>query len=108
MTIERLTGGKPQEIRKPDQASAERKATEARKDSDVGKSPNDYTAEVSDRSRAAIKAYRLAQESKPYIARATKIAELKAKVAKGEYHPSNVAVADAVLKHVASGGKSSL
>lgn len=105
MAIERVTGRKPQEIRKADSA-ADRKASETRKDSEAGKG-QEITTDVSARSKAAIKAFMIAQESKPYIGRANKIAELKQKVADGNYHPSSEKLANAIIDHVISGGKSS-
>lgn len=105
MAIERVTGGKPQEIRKAD-TTADRKAFETRKDTEAGKG-QEITTDVSARSKAAIKAFLIAQESKPYIDRANKIAELKQKVANGSYHPTTEKVADAIINHTVSGGKSS-
>jgi anti-sigma28 factor (negative regulator of flagellin synthesis) len=103
MALEKITGSKPQEVKKLD--VAEKKATPVRQDADK-KPPvetNVPMAQVSERSRAASKAYWLAMESKPFLSRVSKVAQIKAQVINGTYRPASPAVADAVLKNIASG-----
>lgn len=107
MVIERITGGKPQEVRQTERAAAEAKKAEVAKESETAKTGSKstpVTAEVSERSRAAIKAYRIASQSKPDISRAQRVAQIKAQVEKGEYRAPAVNVAEAVLKNVVKNG----
>ena len=100
MVIERITGGKPQEVRKTDKAekkSAEYKEAPKTSPADSAK------AEVSDRSKAAIKAYRIASETKPDISRAARVSEIKAKVLSGDYRPSSTDVTESILSSVIKG-----
>lgn len=102
MAIERITGGKPQEIRKSEQV--ERKNVEARKEgSSRPADTKPATTEVSDRSKAAVKAYRLAAESKPDISRVQRVAELKAEIVRGSYDVSSKNVADSIISSVVKG-----
>jgi len=104
MVIEGITGGKPQEIRKAEQNVSDRKQVETGKQSaDKPEAKSSATAEVSDRSKAAIKAYRIATESKPDLSRADRVAQIKQQVEAGTYHTSSSDVADAIIKNVASG-----
>lgn len=99
MVIERITGGKPQEVRKTEQT--DKKSAEDVKKESVQTSGHDRdTAQVSERSKAAIKAYRIASETKPDISRAARVAEIKAKVAQGNYRPASVDVAQAILENI--------
>ncbi|MGK7344349.1 MAG: flagellar biosynthesis anti-sigma factor FlgM [Candidatus Nitrospinota bacterium M3_3B_026] len=100
MVIDKITGGKPQEIRKTEQAEKSRRAP-AKEEAPRSGSSGSATAEVSERSRAAIKAYRIASETKPDISRAARVAAIKAQVMQGSYSPSSVDVADAILKDAA-------
>lgn len=103
MVLEKITGLKPQDIKKLE--TADKKAVPVRQDAEK-KPPveNDAsTAQVSERSKAAIKAYMLAMESRPFISRVSKVAQIKAQVMNGTYRPSSAAVADAVVKNIASG-----
>lgn len=103
MVLEKITGSKPQDIKKLD--TADKKAATVRQDADK-KAPVENggsTAQVSERSKAAIKAYMLAMESRPFISRVSKVAQIKAQVMNGTYRPSSAAVADAVVKNIASG-----
>lgn len=103
MVIERVTGGKPPEVRQAERSSTDAKRAEAGKEGRAGKagsSEASVTTNVSAKSQAAIKAYRIATETKPDIARAQKVAEIKAQVERGEYNPSSENVAEAILKNV--------
>ena len=111
MVIERVTGGKPQEVRKTEQNASEAKRVDSGKDRPADKpattaSESSVMTNVSEKSRAAIKAYRIASESKPDISRAQRVAMIKAQVADGTYNPPGAAdVAEAVLKDVAKGNR---
>jgi len=103
MVIERVTGGKPQEVRKTEQGAEKPR----RADSDKGQPDKaaknadaPVSAQVSERSKAAIKAYRIATETKPDISRAQRVAEIKLQVSKGTYKPSSTDIADAIVKSV--------
>ena len=103
MALEKITGSKPQEIKKLE--TADRKSVPVSQDTEK-KSPvvaDVPMTQVSERSRAAIKAYRLAMESRPFLSRASKVAQIKEQVMNGTYSPSSVSVADAVLKNIISG-----
>ena len=104
MALDKITGSKPQDIKKLD--AADKKAATAASQ-DAGQKPqaqNDTsTANVSERSKAAIKAYMLAMDSRPFISRVSKVAQIKAQVVNGTYRPSSAAVADAVLKNIVTG-----
>jgi flagellar biosynthesis anti-sigma factor FlgM len=108
MVINRVTGGKPQEIRQSEKADRSREAVRsdaAKKSAETaGGDKQNVTTQVSERSRAAIKAYRLAMESKPNINRANRVAEIKAQVMQGTYRPASTNVADAILKSVVKEG----
>jgi len=106
MVIERIGGGKPQEVRQAEKAESGKapKGAAAKDASSKTPSPESAaTTSVSERSRAAIKAYRIASESKPDIARAARVGELKTKVLKGEYKPSSADVADSIIKGAIKG-----
>ena len=103
MALEKITGSKPQEVKKLD--TAEKKSTPVQQDAEK-KAPVETassTAQVSERSKAAIKAYWLAMESKPFLSRASKVAQIKDQIINGTYRPSSSSVADAVLKNIVSG-----
>lgn len=105
MVIDRITGGKPQEVRKTEQ-QVEKKSVEARKDNTaklMESNSASTTAQVSERSKAAIKAFRLASEERPYFGRISKIAQIKAEIAQGTYRPASVDVADSIVKSVVKG-----
>lgn len=103
MALEKITGSKPQEIKKMD--VADKKAASIRQEAE--KKPqmesDVSTAQVSERSKAAIKAYMLAMESRPFIGRVSKVAQIKAQVMNGTYRPSSDSVADSILKNIVSG-----
>lgn len=103
MALDKITGSKPQDIKKLD--AAEKKAAATSQDAD--KKPQAQsdvsTAQVSERSKAAIKAYMLAMDSRPFISRVSKVAQIKAQVISGTYRPSSASVADAVLKNIVTG-----
>ena len=103
MVLDKITGSKPQDIKKVD--AADKKTVSARQEAD--KKPqvesDVSTAQVSERSKAAIKAYMLAMESRPFIGRVSKVAQIKAQVMNGTYRPSSASVADSVLKNIVSG-----
>lgn len=101
MVLEKITGSKPQDIKKLD--TADKKAAASQDADKKPQAQSDPTAQVSERSKAAIKAYMIAMESRPFIARVSKVAQIKAQVISGTYRPSSSSVADAVLKNIASG-----
>ncbi|HEB72295.1 MAG TPA: hypothetical protein ENI77_06700 [Nitrospirae bacterium] len=109
MVIERVTGGKPQEAPKARQNASGARRVDAGKGQPAGKSAPvapepSVMANVSEKSKAAIKAYRIASESKPDISRAQRVAQIKAKVANGTYKaPASHEVATAVIKDVVKG-----
>ncbi len=107
MVIERVTGGKPQEVPKTDKSASETKRVDSAKERAADKPgavESSATTNVSERSKAAIKAYRIASETKPDISRAERVAKIKAQVADGTYHtPAAQDVAEAVLKSVVKG-----
>jgi len=103
MVIERVTGGKPQEVRKAEQSAQNSKRADAAKDDrpdKTGSGEVSVSAEVSERSKAAIKAYRIASETKPDISRAQRVAQIKAQVAQGTYDPSASDVAASIIQSV--------
>ncbi len=107
MVIDKIGGGKPQEIGRSKGSEPKEVRAKAGDSADstskaVKFSETQVTADVSERSKAAIKAYRIASESKPYINRASKVAAIKAKVLDGSYAPSSSAVADAVVQEIAT------
>jgi anti-sigma28 factor (negative regulator of flagellin synthesis) len=106
MVIDKIGGAKPQDIGRSKGSETKDVRAKAGNSADstskaVKVSETQVTAEVSERSKAAIKAYRIASESKPYIGRASKVAAIKAKVLDGSYAPSSSAVTDAVLQDIA-------
>jgi len=109
MVIERITGGKPQQAPKVEKNASDTRRVDAGKGQSADKSAPvapepSVMANVSEKSRAAIKAYRIASESKPDISRAQRVAQIKAKVANGTYTaPASHEVAEAVLKNVVKG-----
>jgi len=109
MVIERVTGGKPQQAPKAERNVSNTRRVDAGKNRPADKAApsapeSSAMANVSDKSRAAIKAYRIASESKPDISRAQRVAQIKAKVANGTYNsPASHEVATAVLKDVVKG-----
>ncbi len=103
MVINKITGGKPQEVQKTEQAdrkNAEVSKESSAKPSDAGSS----TAHVSERSKAAIKAYRIAMESKPDISRVSRVAQIKAQIVQGGYKPGSSNVADSIINSIIKGG----
>jgi anti-sigma28 factor (negative regulator of flagellin synthesis) len=103
MALDKITGSKPQDIKKLD--AADKKAAATSQDADKKpQAQNDVsTAQVSERSKAAIKAYMLAMDSRPFISRVSKVAQIKAQVISGTYRPPSASVADAVLKNIVTG-----
>ncbi|MBF0169854.1 MAG: flagellar biosynthesis anti-sigma factor FlgM [Nitrospinae bacterium] len=106
MVINRITGGKPQEVRQNEKADRSRESVrgDVAKKSAEGATPEKttVTAQVSERSQAAIKAYRLAMESKPDIGRVSRLAQIKTQIANGTYRqPVASDVATAILNDVA-------
>lgn len=100
MVIEGLTGGKPQELKAAEKA--DHNAAPPRNPASTG-SGGEFDAEVavSERSRAAIKAYRIAMQTRPRLAIPLKVAQIKAQMASGSYHPSTGDVASAMMRNVA-------
>jgi len=105
MTIERITGGKPQDVRSAEAATRKNAPAAQPKDSaPVAKSVDAPSmAQVSEQSKAAIKAYRIASETKPDFSRASRIAQIKAQIAQGDYGTSSSDVATSVVKSIAKG-----
>lgn len=104
MVIERITGGKPPEVRKSERGGEEKPVRAPGRAEPSAGAESSATAEVSERSRAAIKAYRIAAEAKPDLSRAARVAEIKAQIASGSYQPAADKVADAIIKSVIRGG----
>lgn len=104
MVIQKVTGGKPQEVKQTEKVDrTDRDASKSvsdKKGSVTSNASEQVTMEVSDRSKAAIKAYRIAMESKPNLSRASKVAQIKAKVLQGSYNPNSTDVASAILDNV--------
>ncbi len=103
MVIERVTGGKPQEVRKAEQSAQDNKRADAAgkqsaRPDKTGSAEVSVSAKVSERSKAAIKAYRIASETKPDISRAQRVAQIKAQVAQGTYNPSAADVAASIVQ----------
>ncbi len=111
MVINRITGGKPQEVRQNEKADRSRESVRgdvAKKGSaePTAKEQATVTTQVSERSQAAIKAYRLAMESKPDIGRVSRLAQIKAQIADGTYRqPVSNDVATAILDNVVKEGR---
>ncbi|MBI4666357.1 MAG: flagellar biosynthesis anti-sigma factor FlgM [Nitrospinae bacterium] len=105
MVIERITGGKPQEVRKAEKEDVKKSPAPAKKEAEAPKGFDmaSSAATVSERSKAAIKAYRIAMESDPYLSRAAKVAQIKSQVMEGTYHPSSGDVAQAILQSIVKG-----
>lgn len=109
MVINRITGGKPQEIRQNEKADRSRESVrgdDAKKATETAPTEKStVTAQVSERSQAAIKAYRLAMESKPDIGRVSRLAQIKAQIADGTYRqPVASDVATSILREVTKQG----
>jgi anti-sigma28 factor (negative regulator of flagellin synthesis) len=103
MALEKITGSKPQDIKKLDVADKKAAATSQDADKRPQAQSDVSTAQMSERSKAASKAYWLAMESKPFLSRVAKVAQIKAQVVNGTYRPSSASVADSVLKNIVSG-----
>lgn len=102
MVIDRITGGKPQEVRKAEKV--ERQKVDTSKEAPAKESGGSAsTAEVSDRSKAAIRAYRIATESKPDISRVNKVAEIKSQIEQGTYSVSSSDVAGSIVNSAIKG-----
>jgi len=104
MVIERVTGSKPQEIKQAEKSARTRdvKDVDVKKADSSGSEPQ-VTAEVSEQSKAAIKAYRLAAESSPDISRASRMAQIKEAIASGSYRAPSDGVAAAIVSSIAKG-----
>jgi anti-sigma28 factor (negative regulator of flagellin synthesis) len=103
MALDKITGSKPQDIKKLDAAEKKAAATSQEADKKPQAQSDVSTAQVSERSKAASKAYWLAMDSRPFIGRVNKVAQIKAQVINGTYRPSSASVADAVLKNIVTG-----
>ncbi len=103
MVIEKITGGKPQEVRQAEKADRKSAETPKEGSSKPSEASSSIKTEVSARSHAAIKAYRIASESKPNISRADRVAQLKSEIAGGNYKTGSVDVANSILKSVVNG-----
>ncbi|MBI4829656.1 MAG: flagellar biosynthesis anti-sigma factor FlgM [Nitrospinae bacterium] len=101
MVIEGLTGGKPHELKAAEKADTS--TAPARNPVSTGSGGGEFDAEVavSERSRAAVKAYRIAMQTRPRLAIPLKVAQIKAQMASGSYHPSTGDVASAMMRNVA-------
>jgi len=106
MVIERITGGKPQDVRSAEATTRKNAPTAQPKDSaPATKSPEvaSSVAQVSDRSKAAIKAYRIASEAKPDISRANRVGQIKAQIAQGSYSASAGDIANSIMQNIVKG-----
>ena len=105
MVIERITGGKPQDIRSNEATTRKNAPATQPRDSAPARTVETVPsmAQVSERSKAAIKAYRIASETKPDFSRASRIGQIKAQIAQGDYGASSNDVATSIMKSVAKG-----
>jgi len=103
MVIARLTGSVAREIHKGGVAAYENAkpgTAPSGKPANGGEQVS-VSAQVSERSKAAIKAYRLAIEAKPDLSRASRLAQIKTQIIQGVYNAPSMAVSGAILKNVA-------
>jgi len=102
MIMENISGVTPREIRQLRQNPGDsgRNVSSHTEHSQYTNGDSSISAKISERSKTAIKAFRIVSEIKPAISRALKVAQIKAEVARGTYHPSSSSVADSVLFNV--------
>ena len=100
MAIDGIQGGKSQDIQKADRSAVDAKRPANTAKTGEESTPKTDSAQVSDKSRAAVKAYRIASETKPDISRAARVAQIKSEVIDGTYKPASADVADAIIKSV--------
>ncbi len=103
MIIENISGVTPGKIRQPDQKSGDsgRSVTGRAENNQYADKNSSISAKISERSKTAIKAFRIVSEIEPAISRALRVAQIKAEVARGTYQPSSSSIADSVLFSVA-------
>ncbi len=101
MTLDKIS---PVTRKETARAESPAKSAEIRRvDTNSSDKPETSSITVSLRSRAAIKAYRLASEMKPDLGRAARVGAIKFAVANGTYQSDSIDVADAVIRSAGRG-----
>ena len=101
MVIEGTYNSRLRQVSGKENVSVSEKSSSAEHSGKSGFKDTSVIAQVSEKSKAAIKAYRIAIETKPRLSMPNRMASIKTQVANGLYFPSASAVAEAVLKSAA-------